>query len=74
MRDDPRRSPTDSLQQQQTPPEAEFKTLSQVAEHGDADAQFKVGVTYTLGRDALQDDAHALVWYRKAAEQGHAGA
>jgi DNA-binding NarL/FixJ family response regulator len=45
------------------------------AESGDAKAQFSLGMFYEHGQFGLQKDAfEAADWYRKAAEQGHAGA
>jgi cell division septation protein DedD len=38
---------------------------------GDADAQFNLGQAYKLGRGVKTDLDEALVWYRKAAAQGH---
>ena len=49
----------------------EFRPL---AEQGDADAQYNLGVMYGHGKGVPQDFAEAAVWYRKAAEQGHAKA
>jgi uncharacterized protein len=49
----------------------EFKT---VAERGDADAQFLVGVMYANGEGVPQDYAEAVKWYRRAAELGYADA
>ena len=37
-------------------------------------AQFNLGVLYNDGRGVQQDYAAAALWYRKAADQGHAGA
>lgn len=45
-----------------------------VIEHGDAKAQFNLGVMYRYGRGVEQDDAQAVYWYRKAAEQGSSDA
>ena len=45
-----------------------------LAEQGDAEAQFCMGVRYTNGRGVEQDDEEAVKWYRKAAEQGNASA
>ena len=39
-----------------------------------AHAQYKLGVMYKNGRGVQQDNAKAVEWYRKAAEQGHANA
>ncbi len=43
------------------------------ADEGDAVAQFFLGWTYQ-GRGDTQDDARAVIWYRKAAEQGDSDA
>ena len=37
-------------------------------------AQFELGMAYEKGEDLPQDYGQAMVWYRKAAEQGHAEA
>ncbi len=49
----------------------EFRPL---AEQGDADAQYNLGLMYDEGRGVPEDDAEAVKWYRKAAEQGDAEA
>ena len=49
----------------------EWKPL---AEQGHANAQFNLGMMYTIGRGVPQDDKTAAKWYRLAAEQGHADA
>ncbi len=41
-------------------------------EHGDAEAQSRVGLSYYLGSGTEQDFGEAVVWFRRAAEQGHA--
>jgi TPR repeat protein len=51
-----------------------LKEWQPLAEQGDADAQFSLGVMYANGQGVPQDDKEALNWYRKAAEQGVAGA
>ena len=38
---------------------------------GNADAQFRLGRMYSLGRGVPRDDRRALEWYRRAAAQGH---
>ncbi|MEH6648337.1 tetratricopeptide repeat protein [Sulfitobacter sp.] len=42
-----------------------------LAEQGDSDAQYNLGVMYKYGRGVTEDDAEAVKWYRKAAEQGY---
>ena len=44
------------------------------AEQGNADAQYKLGLSYYTGDGSEKDYAMAVKWYRKAAEQGHAEA
>jgi TPR repeat protein len=41
-----------------------------LAELGDAEAQYNIGVLYDEGAGVQQDYAEAARWYRKAAEQG----
>jgi len=43
-----------------------------LAENGDADAQFQLGVMYESGQGVLRNDADAIKWYRQAAEQDDA--
>jgi hypothetical protein len=45
-----------------------------LAEQGDANAQYNVGVMYDFEKGVSQDFATARQWYEKAAAQGHAGA
>ena len=50
---------------------AEFRPL---AEAGDAQSQFDLGVLLQHGWGAARDTAAATTWYIKAARQGHRGA
>ncbi len=52
----------------------ELKKLRPLAEQGDANAQYNLGVMYDRGRGVPRDYAEAARWHRLAAEQGHAGA
>ena len=45
-----------------------------LAEQGDADAQYYLGVMYNKGQGLAKDANQAVYWYRKAAEQGNATA
>jgi TPR repeat protein len=45
-----------------------------LAEHGNATAQYNLGLIYENGRGVPQDPVNAVKWYRMAAEQGHANA
>ena len=49
-------------------------SLKAVAEHGDATAQFNLGLMYETGEGVPQNDTEAVRWYRMAAEQGFADA
>lgn len=44
----------------------------QMAERGDAKAQYMIGLAYYTGTGVPQDYKQAVSWYRKAAEQGYA--
>ena len=52
----------------------DFDETKALADQGDVDAQFKLGVIYDIGLGVPENDAEAVKWYRKAAEQGHANA
>lgn len=45
-----------------------------LANQGNAEAQYILGVSYHDGEGVPQDYAEAVKWYRKAAEQGYASA
>jgi len=45
-----------------------------LAEAGDAESQYGLGMMYGNGFGVMMDDALALKWYGLAAEQGHANA
>ena len=49
-------------------------TIRANAEQGDADAQFRLGLTYKDGNGVGEDMAEAVIWFQKAAEQGQAHA
>ena len=53
---------------------SDFKKTLQVAEQGNAQAQFNLGWMYANGQGVRQDDAQAVQWFGKAAEQGIAQA
>ena len=52
----------------------DFRTALQewlpVAQRGDANAQFNIGLLYASGKGVTKDPKQAADWYRKAAEQG----
>ena len=51
-----------------------FKLFEKAARHGDADAQFFLGLMYYNGEGIKQDYSRAAVLFEKAAEQGDASA
>ena len=48
--------------------------MQELAEQGDAEAQFKLGVLYANGEGVPKDDVEAVKCFHKAAEQGYAAA
>ena len=52
-------------------PSADFKSLLESAEQGDATAQEKVGAAYCDGLDVPQDYHEGLIWLLKAADQNN---
>ena len=50
-------------------PAEAVKEYREAAEEGDAEAQSNLGVMYVKGQGVAQDDAEAVRWFRKAAEQ-----
>ncbi len=48
----------------------DFEKTKQLAEQGDADAQYYLGWQYEYGQGVKEDYAEAVRWYTKAAEQG----
>jgi len=51
-----------------------LRIFRQLADQGDASAQFNLGLIYDKGQGVPQDYAVAVKWYRKAADQGNASA
>jgi len=51
---------------------SEFNETLELAEKGDAVAQYNLGVMYDNGRGVPENEALAVKWYRKAADQGDA--
>ena len=52
-------------------PASELEQLRQLAESGDANAQFTLGARYATGDGVPQDYATAAHWFTLAADQGH---
>ena len=53
---------------------AAAKELRPLAEHGDAEAQYRIGRMYQYGAGYPTDKAQAVAWYKKAAAQNHTAA
>lgn len=49
---------------------AEIVKLKILAEQGNAEAQYKLGLMYDMGKDVDQDYQKAFEWYEKSANQG----
>jgi len=61
-----------SLQTQpQRPQPRSLADLQKLADQGDPEAQYQMGVRFHNGEDFPQDDAQAMQWFLRAAEQGH---
>ena len=54
--------------------EAGLRDTRAKAESGDAEAQHKLGVMYLTGQGVAKDDAQALTWVARAADQSNADA
>jgi len=52
----------------------QISDMKVLAEQGDANSQFFLGLAYDSGRGVPQDRTEAAKWYLLAAEQGAAGA
>ena len=63
-----------ALTQSATTVQTPLAETRQKADHGDASAQFALGVRYAFGLGVPQDVTQAVAWYRKAADQGLASA
>jgi len=51
-----------------------FNQYCKLAERGNAGGQFELGMMFFYGQGVPQSDQEAVLWLRKAAEQGHTGA
>src|SRR4029077_3043631 len=50
------------------------RMLAKLAQAGDREAQYHLGLLYARGKGVLGNLGDGIVWYRRAAEQGHAEA
>ena len=51
--------------------ELAFEILKPLAERNHAESQLIIGDMYNIGKGVGQDNALAIFWYRKSAEQGN---
>jgi TPR repeat protein len=49
-----------------------YRLTLPLAQRGDRNAQYNMGILYKKGLGVRRDDAQAAVWYRRAADQGDA--
>ena len=54
--------------------DAAVKILRPLADQGDVGAQFNLGIAYEMGHGVPKNNKEAVMWFRKAAEQGYARA
>ncbi|WP_294395672.1 SPOR domain-containing protein [uncultured Sphingomonas sp.] len=55
-------------------PAPDLSTLRNLAQTGDAEAQYMLAEAYRVGRGVKADSGMAIQWYRRAADKGHARA
>ncbi len=58
----------------QRPPTKSLAELRALADRGDAEAQWQMGVRYAEGDGVPKDDTQAMLWFQLAAEQGRVDA
>jgi len=51
--------------------EVAYSKLLPEAENGNAEAQCRLGAMYQLGLGIERDEEQAIIWYRRAGEQGN---
>jgi hypothetical protein len=56
---------------EQHPPARSIADLQTLANQGDADAQWQLGLRYHNGEGVPRSDSQAMLWFQMAAEQGH---
>ncbi len=67
-------SATDRSSPEQHAPVKSLADLRKLAERGDPEAQWQMGVRYYDGDGVTHDDVQAMKWFELAAEQGHINA
>jgi putative methionine-R-sulfoxide reductase with GAF domain len=64
-------SATDQRSAAERPRPKSLAELRKLADHGEAEAQWQMGVRFHNGEGVPHDDAQATQWFHRAAEQGH---
>ena len=67
-------SPAFPQEQPSTTETLAFVESRAAAERGEAEAQYRLGLSYVIGVEVPEDVVLAAAWFRRAAEQGHAAA
>ena len=70
----PAQASSEQLPTTATLPPNGIEALRRLADQGDADAQFAVGIRYATGEEVPADFAEAVRWFTKAAEGGSVAA
>jgi hypothetical protein len=66
--------PSDQRPSDQRAQAKSLADLQKLADQGNADAQWQMGIRYHNGENVPHDDAQAMQWFLRAAEQGHVAA
>ena len=51
-----------------------FKEWELLAKEGVSEAQYNLGLIYSIGKEVLKDEKEAVKWFKLAAEKGFAQA
>jgi hypothetical protein len=68
------RRPSDQRPSVQRAQAKSLADLQKLADQGNADAQWQMGIRYHNGENVPHDDAQAMQWFLRAAEQGNVAA
>lgn len=71
MSDIKKKNEEESARQASLQAAAQLQSVTQAAEHGNAEAQFTLGLYYCKGEFVTKNELEALKWWRKSAEQGY---
>lgn len=71
---EPKAKPAHQPKRENKPAKSTVDSLREKAEQGDANAEFKLGLAFSVGNGVEQNLEEAVAWYRKAVERGHTSA